>query len=394
VTKLLRLTSALGAVLFALVGLSACGGGIPGNAVVKVGGTSITKTTFDHWMDVASASTSTTSASKPIVPEPPNYSACIAHLAATAAKPAKGQKAPTTGQLKSECAQQYKSLQQQVLGFLISSQWVIGEAESLGVKVTDAEVKKTFLKEKVAQFPKPAEFEKFLATSGQTVSDLLLNIKAVHLLPQKIEAKVVKDQGKVTSAEIEKYYSENKSKFGTPEKRSVEIILTKTEAAAKSAKKQVESGKSFASVAKSVSIDPTSKANGGLLPEVTKGEEEKALDAAIFSTGKGILSGPVKTPFGYYIFEVKGITAGHQQAFTQVKSSIKQQLIATKQQKALTTFVKAFKKKWTAKTECRSGYVMADCKSYKAPKGSSTATTGSTEASSSSEASGSSEAAG
>ncbi len=58
----------------------------------------------------------------------------------------------------------------------------------------------------------------------------------------------------------------------------MEIILTKTEAAAKSAKSEVESGKSFSSVAKKVSIDPTSKAKGGQLGEVIKGAEEKSLE--------------------------------------------------------------------------------------------------------------------
>jgi foldase protein PrsA len=371
VTKTLRLLPALGAVLFALVGLSACGsGGIPGDAVVKVGDSSITKATFAHWMQVASSSTAATGG-KPVVPEPPSYSACIAHLAATAPKPAKGQKPPTTAQLKTQCAQQYTALQQQVLGFLISSDWVIGEANALGVKATDAEVRKQFLKIKNQQFPKPAEFEKFLNTSGQTVSDLLLRIKAVSMLPQKIEAKVVKDKGKVTDDQITKYYNSNKSRFGTPEKRSVQIVLTKTEAAAKSAKKEIESGKSFASVAKKVSIDPTSKAKGGLLPEVIKGQEEKSLDAAIFSAAKNVLSGPIKTPFGFYIFEVKGVTAGQQQPLSKVKASIKQQLTATQQQKALTDFVKGFKKKWTAKTDCRAGFVVTDCKQYKAPKTSS-----------------------
>jgi foldase protein PrsA len=148
----------------------------------------------------------------------------------------------------------------------------------------------------------------------------------------------------------------------------VEIILTKTEAAAKSAKKEVESGKSFASVAKKVSIDPTSKASGGLLSGVVKGQEEKSLDAAIFSAKPNVLSGPVKTPFGYYVFEVKSSTPGSQQTLAQVEPAIKQQLTATQQQTALSTFVKNFKKKWKAKTDCRAGYVVADCKQYKEPK--------------------------
>lgn len=372
-SKLTRSLSALGAVLFALVGISACGG-IPGDAVVNVGGNPITKAAFDHWMGVAAASSSLSTGEKPSIPEPPNYTACVSHLAKTAPKPAKGHKAPTTTELKSECETEYKSLQSEVLGFLISSQWVLSEASSLGVSISDAQVKKEFTKIKNAQFPKAAEFEKFLQTSGQTVSDLLLRVK-LNLLSSKIQKKIVSGKGTVTEAQITKYYNENKARYGTPEKRNVRIILTKTEAAASAAKKEVEASKNFAEVAKKVSIDPTSKANGGLLTEVVKGEEEKALSEAIFSAGKGVLGGPVKTPFGYYVYEVVSITTGSQQSLSQVKSTIKQQLIATNQQKALSSFVKDFKKKWQAKTECRSGYMVQDCNGYKAPKTKSTLST-------------------
>ncbi len=369
-SKHIRSISALGAVFFAVVGLSACGGGIPSNAVVQVGGNPITKTTFEHWLSVAAASTATTAgatAAKPVVPDPPTYTACIAHLEATAPKPAKGQAKPTPAQLKSQCEQQYKSLQQEVLGFLISSAWVIGEAESQGVKVSDAEVKKEFEKIKNQQFPKAAEFQKFLATSGQSVSDLLLRVK-LNLLSSKIQQKIAKQKGTVTQAEISKYYNEHKSQFGASEKRNLKIILTKTEAAAKKAKQEIESGKSFASVAKSTSIDPTSKAKGGELTGITKGQEEKALDEAVFSAKKNVLSGPVKTPFGYYIYEVTATTPGNQQTLAQAQSSIKQQLTAQQQQQALSKFVKEFRKKWEGKTECRSGYSVQDCKGYKKPK--------------------------
>jgi foldase protein PrsA len=370
VSKHFRFISALGAVFFAVVGLAACGGGIPSNAVVQVGGNPITKSTFEHWLSVAAASTAATagaSAAKPVVPDPPNYTACIAHLEATAPKPAKGQAKPTAAQLKTECQQQYQSLQQEVLGFLISSAWVLGEGESQGVKVSDKEVKKEFEKIKNQQFPKAGEFQKFLASSGQTVSDLLLRVK-LNLLSSKIQQKVSKSKGAVTQAQISKYYNEHKSQFGSPEKRNLRIILTKTEAAAKKAKQEIESGKSFASVAKAVSIDPTSKAKGGELTGITKGQEEKALDEAVFAAKKDVLSGPVKTPFGYYIYEVTATTPGNQQALSQVQSSIKQQLTAQQQQQALSKFVKEFRKKWEGKTECRSGYVVQDCHEYKKPK--------------------------
>jgi parvulin-like peptidyl-prolyl isomerase len=380
VTKALRFTSALGAVFFALLGLAACGGGgIPGNAVVQVGSTPITTTTFKHWMSVAAVSgaTGALAGGKPAAPEPPEYTACVTHLNEVAAKELAAKKIksiPTAATLKGQCAQQYQALKREVLGFLVSSQWIIGEAASLGVKVSDAEVKKQFVKIRTQQFPSTAEFEKFLTSSGQTVSDLLLRVK-LNMLSQKIQQKIAKSKAKVTQAQIQKYYNENKSRYAVPEKRSVEIILTKSEAAAKSAKKEVESGKSFASVAKSKSIDPTSKSKGGLLPEITKGQEEQSLDTAIFSAQKNALGGPVKTSFGYYVFEVLSTKAGSQQSLKQVEAAIKQQLAATGQQTALSTFVKEFKKKWKAQTDCRAGYVVEDCKQFKAPKTSTGTTT-------------------
>ena len=313
------------------------------------------------------ATSTGTPAAKPVIPEPAKYTACISHLEATTPKPAKGQPPTTRAQFKLQCEQQYKSLQQEVLGFLISSSWVLGEAGSLGVKVSDKEVKKRFEQIRNQQFPKTGEFEKFLASSGQSVSDLLLRVK-LNLLSSKIQQKIAKQKAKVTQAEIEKYYHENPQRFSVPEKRDLELILTKTEAAAKKAKAEVESGKSFASVAKSSSIDPTSKANGGLLPGVVKGQEEKSLDQAVFSAKKNVLSGPVKTAFGYYVFRVKNTTAGSQQSLKQAQATIKAQLTATQQQSSLTNFVKKFKAKWTSKTDCRSGFVVMDCKQYKAPK--------------------------
>ena len=373
-----RFLAALGAVLCALVGLSACGGGgIPGNAVVKVDKTPITKAAFNHWITVAAVSgASGPFAAKPVAPVPPEYKQCIAHLQELAKAELAAKKIkviPTAATLKNQCAQQYKSLSQEVLGFLISSQWVVGEAGSLGVKLTDAEVKKQFVKIRSQQFPKAAEFEKFLSTSGQSVSDLLLRVK-LNMLSQKIQQKIVKQKGAVTQAQIQKYYNENKSRYGTPEKRTVQVILTRTEADAKKAKAEVESGKSFVSVVKRVSIDPTSKKAGGKLAGVSKGQQEATLDQAIFSAKPNVLTGPVKTPFGYYILEVLGVTGGSQQTLAQVSASIKQQLMSTQQQQALSKFVKDFKKKWTAKTDCRTGYVVTDCKQYKAPKTGSTAT--------------------
>lgn len=361
--------------------LTACGSsGVPGNAVANVNGTPITVSTFNHWMTVAanasSASTTTGAATPKVpVPDPPAYTNCIAHLEATAPKPAKGQPKPTAAALKTQCEQQYTSLKQSVLGYLISANWVLSEAAERGVKVSDAEVKKQFNQIKSQQFPTEAAFQKFLTSTGYTVSDVLLRVK-LDLLSTKLQQKISKEAGaKPSQKEIQSYYEQHKTQYGQPEKRNILIILTKTQAQAETAKKEVESGKSFSSVAKADSIDPVSKAAGGSLPGVVKGQEEKALDEAVFSAKVKVLGGPIKTPFGYYIYQVTKVIPGNQQALSSVQSTIKQQITAEKQQKAVSEFVKNFRKKWTARTECRNEYSVQDCKSYKAPKTSTGTTT-------------------
>jgi len=369
VSKAFRFIPALGAVLFALIALAACGGsGIPGNAVANVGGTAIPLSAVKHWVAVASQS-SQTSFGKPVTPEPPNYTACIANFQKLALSNTKN-KHPAVSKIKKTCEEQYKQYVKEVMGFLLTSQWVLGEANELGIHISDSEVHKQFEKIIASQFTKAGELEKFIASSGQTVSDLLLRVK-LNVLSAKIQAKIVKEGTTVTNARMEKYYKENQSKFGVQEKRDVYIILTKTEAAATAAKKEILAGKSFSSVAEKVSTDPTSRANGGLLTEVVKGEEEKPLGEEIFIYPVGALSPVVKTTFGYYIFKVKSITPGSKETFAQAKSAIKTQLSETGQQEALSKFVKAFKKKWTAKSDCSAGYIVADCKQYKKPKTSS-----------------------
>src|SRR5436190_1503963 len=109
-------------------------------------------------------------------------------------------------------------------------------------------------------------------------------------------------------------------------------------AKAAQAKKALDSGQSWKSVAKKYSVDQASKSKGGLLAGVAKGQQEPAFDKAIFAAKKGKLTGPVKTQFGWYVFEVSKIAATKQQTLDESKTSIKQILASQNQQNALKKF--------------------------------------------------------
>ena len=70
------------------------------------------------------------------------------------------------------------------------------------------------------------------------------------------------------------------------------IVLAKTQADANAAKKALESGQSWATVAKKYSTDPTTKSRGGVLNGVNKSQEDAALSNAAFSAPVNKLDRP------------------------------------------------------------------------------------------------------
>jgi foldase protein PrsA len=356
------------------LGLAACGGGdsVPGNAVVKIGSDPIKTTEFDHWLKVAATTQAQQAGAlgAATIPDAPKFTKCIAQKKKTAVKPAKGQPNPTDATYKAQCEQEYNSLRDQVMQFLISSAWIEGESADRGVKISDTDVKKDFDKQRQQSFPKDKDYSAFLKSSGYVQEDLLYRIK-VQSLSTKLRTKILEGTDKVSSQQVADYYNKNKARFAQPEKRDLRIVLTKTDTQANKAKAALESGQSFKTVAAKYSIDQGTKDNGGLLAAVPKGQQEKALDEATFKAAKGKIGGPVKTQFGFYVFEVVKITPGSQQTLEQSKASIKQLLISQQQQTKLDAFVKDFQKKWKDRTNCRKGYQTTDCKN--APK--KTATT-------------------
>lgn len=78
----------------------------------------------------------------------------------------------------------------EVMGFLISSDWVLGEAAALNIHISEARVRHEFDRIRGRQFPKRREFETFLRQSGQTVADLLLRVR-LNLLATRIRRHVL-----------------------------------------------------------------------------------------------------------------------------------------------------------------------------------------------------------
>jgi foldase protein PrsA len=366
VIRLPRLLPALSAFFVAAFALSACGDSVPGNAVARIGDGSITRADFDRWFGVAAASNPATAGNKSAY-DPPAYTGCVAKKKKDAPKPAKGQPATTDAQYKTQCQQEYEGLRDQVLQFLILEQWVTGEASDQGVKVSDKEKKAAYDKAVKDTFPKEADFEKFLKQSGMTVADARFQV-TFNTVYTKLREKAVKTADKVTDKAVSEFYTKNKARFAQPETRDIRVVLTKDKGKADAAYKALEGGDTWTAVAKRYSIDQASKGQGGSLLGIAKGSQEKAFDDALFSAAKGKLTGPVKVQFGYYVFQVQKITPAKQQTLKEASPAIKQELETQNQKEADDKFNKELRAKWKARTNCREGFIMDQCKNAPKPK--------------------------
>jgi foldase protein PrsA len=343
--------------------VAGCGNDVPPNAVAKVGDAVITQDEFDKWLTVGTASQTAAQGGQAVAPDPPDFEKCVAAKKKVPAP--KGQEQPSDSQLKKQCEQQFEQLKTEVMQFLIQSEWVLQEAEAQDIKLTDQEIRRTLEEQKKQAFPDDKAYQRFLKQSGMSEADILFRVR-IDQLQQKLTQKITEDAKNVTDADVQEYYDKNKQRFAQPERRDLLVVLTKTKAQAEQAKRALEDGQSWKQVVKRYSIDEASKAQGGKLPAVAKGQQEKALDDAVFAASKGEVEGPVKTQFGWYVFEVQKVTPASQQTLEESEQTIRNLLRSQGQQRALDSFIKDFREDYKNDTDCADDYRVAECKN--APK--------------------------
>lgn len=321
--KISRLPLSLCALMLTFVALAGCGGGsdkVPADAVAVVDGTEIKRSDYDQ-------------------------------IVAQAKKSYKNQKRefPKAG------SQEFQTLKNQVVQFLVQREQFEQQADALDVKITEKQVDA-----RLAQIQKQyfggdkKKFEKQLKDQGLTEAQVRKDIRS-QIVSEKIFAEVT---GKVTvtDKQVEEYYNKNKSQYSQPESREVRHILVKTRAKADDIYNQLKAGADFTALAKKYSEDTGSKANGGKLT-ISKGQTVAPFDQTAFLLKTNEISKPVKTEFGFHIIQPLGeVKPAKVTPLKEVQASIRQQLAQTKKNEAMTKWVEDLKKDYEDKISYAVGF--------------------------------------
>ena len=154
----------------------------------QAGSSSITKATVDRWTPIEAILEYNAKPSQPVpngvVPDPPGYTACIAHLQAT---PSLGEGQPTP-QLKRRCAQMLEIAHEHILEILIASSWLEQEAAKQGISPTAKQMKRWLAQYIQQEFPSEHAFHRYLAITGMNITDELLLLRK-NLLASEFEGK-------------------------------------------------------------------------------------------------------------------------------------------------------------------------------------------------------------
>ncbi len=263
--------------------------------------------------------------------------------------------------------QKYEELKTAVLGELLDTIWIQGEAEALGISVTPKQLATELAQIKKTNFKSEAEYQKFLKTTGFTKADVLDRVK-VQVLSTQIQEKISKEAAPPSSAEITAYYNESKeSQFTTKESRDVRFVINRNKAQVEKAKALLDKDNSPAGwkkVAVKYSSDPSTKNKGGLQLELSEAFLQGALKEAVFGSGVGEVKGPFSLQGNFFVVEVEKLNPEKIKSLGEVRAQISSQLAQQKQQEFFSEFVTNYQSKWSSRTFCAEGFVIERCANY------------------------------
>jgi hypothetical protein len=264
--------------------------------------------------------------------QPPGFDACVARLRSEAA--AIGASALPASQLRGECGKRLEEALQTALERLISEEWLVEGAREAGAPVGGG---------------------------------LRLEARAERAV-EAIRRAVYGSIAPVEPAQVLRDYRAHRFEYLAAGERNLEIVRAASLAAAAKAKAEIVSGRSFARVAKEQSPrQPVDSSEGVVLRLQPHFYGEPNLNEAIFTARPGVLTGPVDTWFGYFVFEVTKVLSEHETPLAQVRAAIQGRLEAPRRERALAAFLQRWRATWKGRTDCGPGAVVPDCRQFQGP---------------------------
>ncbi len=256
----------------------------------------------------------------------------------------------------------YQTLKSQAVVYLVQQAERQSAADSLGVTVTNQQVKARLkqVKQQCCQ-GNEKKYEAQLQQAHLTDAQLRKDVR-MQLTEEQVESQVTKNVG-VSDSDAHKYYEEHQQLYAQPAMRDAQYLLIRSKSLAQSLYDKLKSGtpKTWCTLAKKYSQDPSSKNNCGK-GTFSQGQTVKAFDKVLFSQRTDVVHPPVYDAQQYkawfIIRPVSAIRPKSTTPFSQVEASIKQTLLQQKKTNTLNSWAVNLQKSYCkgSKIKYQAGY--------------------------------------
>ena len=123
-----------------------------------------------------------------------------------------------------------------------------------------------------------------------------------------------------TDAEIAARYERDRAQYAASETRTITQLIVPTKAAADALRQRIEGGASFAAVASEAGLRPTTLDN--VEKSAVRSQASEAVANAYFSTPRGSITQPVRSPLGFHIARIDAVTSQPARSLASVRGDI------------------------------------------------------------------------
>ena len=242
-------------------------------------------------------------------------------------------------------------LEEQALDSLVLKelkyQWA--ENEGLSIDASAVDLESMEIRER---FPDEAAFRQALVEQGMSEAGLRRAIERDQLA-KVVDERILTAVPEPTAKDVEDFFAANRADYVTPERRHVIHVLIYVAPSAGAAVWE-RAGEEAAAVAASArertaelpeeavrrrsDIPPRYRDQTGDLGLIHHGALQADVDEAVFSAVPGEVVGPIRTIFGYSVFQVLSVKPPQPLALDQMRGAIGSRLRKERQETALADF--------------------------------------------------------
>jgi peptidyl-prolyl cis-trans isomerase SurA len=247
-------------------------------------------------------------------------------------------------------------LASQVLDEMVNEELIVQAAEAAKIEVDSSEVQAALDEIKQQNNLDDAGLATALSQQGYTLQGYKADLRR-QLLRLRAVNQLVAPKVQVTEEDVRARYDQMSRRSEAVSAVQLSHILIKlpehpteqqlSDAKEKAAKAmdRVKAGEAFAAVAKEVSEDPSTSANGGELGWFQRGSINPDWEPIVFSMNKGDMRGPVTGPQGLHVFYVTDLKQSELKPYDQMKDQLQRELRRRELDKQTQTWTEELRKK-------------------------------------------------